>query len=443
MTRKRYAIVGTGSRSEMYSTAILKDYSHSSALVAFCDSNRTRMDYYNRRLSREYDITPVPAYGPDEFEYMLRNEAVDVVIVTCIDRMHHEYICKALESGCDVMTEKPMTVDMNKAKLICETVERTGRSLRVMFNYRYAPRHSKVRELLDAGVIGTVHSVHFEWMLDTRHGADYFRRWHRDKSNSGGLIVHKASHHFDLVNWWLQTRPVTVFGMGRRVFYGRDNGERNALYRPYHRSTGSPAAEGDPFALDLNESEHLTGLYLQAEHEDAYFRDQNVFADGVSIEDDMSVMVRYENDAVLTYHLSAYAPWEGYRVSFTGSKGRLEYAVAENSYISGGDGDINRISVHAAGSGDYVSEPVKLLVRPHWRKPERIEIEEGEGGHGGGDRRLLDDAFGQAGPDPLERAADYRAGAWSIICGIAANRSFASGRPVNADEIGRRIGIIR
>ena len=51
-----------------------------------------------------------------------------------------------------------------------------------------------------SGVIGNVVSVDFHWLLDTRHGADYFRRWHRNKRNSGGLLVHKATHHFDLVN---------------------------------------------------------------------------------------------------------------------------------------------------------------------------------------------------------------------------------------------------
>src|SRR5258707_113937 len=71
-----------------------------------------------------------------------------------------------------------------------------------------------------AGVLGAVGSVHFEWLLDIRHGADYFRRWHRDKANSGGLLVHKASHHFDLVNWWLGATPVRVFADARLFFYG-------------------------------------------------------------------------------------------------------------------------------------------------------------------------------------------------------------------------------
>ncbi len=130
------------------------------------------------------------------------------------------------------------------------------------------------------GAIGDVLSVHFEWLLDTRHGADYFRRWHRDKINSGGLMVHKSTHHFDLVNWWIDSSPETVFGLGRLGFYGKANAESRGDYHPYWRATGDPASAKDPFALDLQKEKSLEGLYLKAEKVDGYLRDQNVFGDG-------------------------------------------------------------------------------------------------------------------------------------------------------------------
>ena len=105
------------------------------------------------------------------------------------------------------------------------------------FNYRYAPRNSALREVIADGTIGDVTSVHFEWALDTVHGADYFRRWHRDKDSSGGLLVHKSSHHFDLVNWWLQDTPAAVHAIGGLRFYGAENAARRGLARRPERST--------------------------------------------------------------------------------------------------------------------------------------------------------------------------------------------------------------
>lgn len=433
--RKRYAIVGTGSRSRMFREALLKTHSDRCELVALCDMNPLRMAVWQSEAG-----TSLPTYAPADFEKMLKKHQVDVVIVTTIDRTHHEYLCRAMEAGCDAITEKPMTVDADKCSQILETQKRTGRKVTVTFNYRYAPRNSKVKELLQSGVIGTVTSVHFEWVLDTQHGADYFRRWHRDKRNGGGLMVHKSTHHFDLVNWWLGTRPETVMAMGDLRFYGRENAEARGEPRAYVRGTGAGAASGDPFALDLTKEPGLKGLYYDCEAADGYQRDQNVFGDGISIEDDIGVLVRYENRAVMTYHLVAFAPWEGYRVAFNGTKGRLEIDVTENPFLTAGAGD-QHLAKNILGSSPHeVVEPVTLLVRPHWGPPQKIDLPQSSGGgHGGADEKLLADLFGPpGGEDPLGRIAGHEEGALSILTGIAANRSMAIGLPVQVSDLLRR-----
>lgn len=427
--KKRYAIVGLGHRSQMFSSAILGPYKDTAELVGLCDVNQTRMDYYNGQFVRNFAIPAVPTYKAEDFAKMLREQKVDTVIVTTVDRTHHEYIIPAMEMGCDVLTEKPMTIDAEKCQAILDAQKRTGKKLTVTFNYRYSPHASKVKELLMNGAIGKVISVHFEWTLDTAHGADYFRRWHRDKSNSGGLMVHKSTHHFDLINWWLNSEPETVFGMGQLAFYGRANAERRGQHNTYARVHGTPEAANDPFALHLEKRPQLKSLYLEAEHEDGYIRDQGVFSDGITTEDDMGVMVRYKNGVTMTYHLTAYSPWEGLRVMFNGTGGRLELSWVESAY-NANEND----SAPIAGVGDYelidYSTHPEVILRPHWHKPMKMQFDWESGGHGGGDARLLNDLFGTPPPDPLNRAAGHRDGAMSILTGIAANRSFATGQPV-------------
>jgi len=423
--KKRYVQVGTGGRAEFFYAAVARDYRETSELTAFCDINQTRMDYANKLLREKYDYPAVRTYKPDRFDEMIREEKPDAVIVTSIDRTHHTYIIRALELGCDVITEKPMTVDEKKCQEILDAVERTGRSVRVTFNYRYAPHHTKARELIMDGTIGQVFSVHFEWLLNTQHGADYFRRWHRDKRNSGGLLVHKSTHHFDLVNFWIGSQPETVFAFGDLMFYGRENAERRGETKFYERATGNPNAEGDPFALPLDSNEHLKAMYLDAEHEDGYRRDQSVFGDGINIEDTMGVMVRYKNNAILTYSLNAYLPWEGYRIAFNGSKGRIEMQIVEQSYVnSGGDKAL-----------EGALKAKSIIVYPMFGAPYEVEVEEGVGGHGGGDPVLLNDIFGKPAEDRFQRAADHRDGARSILTGIAANRSIRTGQAVNIAEL--------
>jgi predicted dehydrogenase len=432
---KNFAIVGIGSRSYLYSDALLGSFRDCGRLAAICDLNQVRMDYANRRFYQTYGIDPLPTYKPQRFEQMIDEGKVNTVIVTTIDRTHHHFIIRALEAGCDVISEKPLTVDEGKCREILCAVERTGRALRVTFNYRYAPRNSKVKQLLKEGAVGEVKSVHFEWFLDTVHGADYFRRWHRDKRNSGGLLVHKASHHFDLVNWWLDSAPQLVFGIGDLVFYGRANAESRGLTAFYDRGTGHPNAAGDPFALDLKADPELEGMYLEAEREDGYRRDESVFGHYISIEDDMAVLVRYRNGVIMSYHLTAYSPCEGFRIAFNGTGGRLEVEVSEKSYISGSLKYTNQPE-HGSAQEKIVEEPVRVLLRPHWKQPVAIPVEQSsEGGHGGGDRRLLEDLFRGGEPDALSRAADHRAGALAVLTGIAANRSLASGVAVRIDDL--------
>ncbi|RAR01088.1 oxidoreductase domain protein [Stemphylium lycopersici] len=424
--QKKYAIIGTGGRSSFFYTAIATTYKTSSVIVALCDTNQTRLDYANAQLE-SLGHARVPTFKAQDFDRMIHDTAPDEVIVTTIDRTHDKYIVRALDLGCNVVTEKPMTISAPRCREIFDAVERTGRKVRVTFNYRYAPHNTRVWELLRSGAIGKVTSIHFEWMLNTSHGADYFRRWHRDKRNSGGLLVHKSTHHFDLVNFWLGSRPETVYAQGDLKFYGRENAEERGVRHFYARAHGSDVAANDPFALHLKDNDKLKHMYLAAEHEDAYYRDQSVFGDGISIEDTLSLLVRYRNGAVLTYSLTAYAPWEGFRVSFNGTGGRLEMEVVENSYVnSGGDQSLE-------GS----LETRSITLRKLFKKPVEVEIPDSVGAHGGGDEVLLADLFGEQGAEINRdmRAASHVDGALSILTGICGNRSMETGQVVRVSDV--------
>jgi predicted dehydrogenase len=433
-SRKRYVLVGAGGRAGMFINAICRDYAETSDLVGLCDLSQARMDWYNRQIKEEFNHPPIATYHADDFDRMIEETRPDTVIVTTMDATHHVYIIRAMELGCDAICEKPMTVDDVKAKAIFDTIERTGRSLRVTFNYRYAPIATKARELIMKGVIGKPLHVNFQWVLDTKHGADYFRRWHREKDKSGGLLVHKATHHFDLINWWIDSLPKRVFAQGDLLFYGRENAAERGESYSYDRYTGSAEAANDPFALRLDENESLRGLYLEAEADSGYIRDRNVFGDNISAEDTMSVTARYRNGALLTYSLLAYSPWEGYRAAVTGNRGRIEVEVVEavgKTFVAGQEETLDESATPLEGfSGKHI------WVFPMHGSPYSVDIPEGVGGHGGGDRVMLEQLFSDNPPaDPYHRAASHIDGAASILTGIAANYAIATGQPVEVDEL--------
>ena len=435
--KKKYAIVGIGGRSKMFISAILKTYSEIAELVAVCDINPIRRDFVIDSLFEDYNLAELPRYHADDFDKMLADEKPDRLIVTTKDSLHHDYICRGLRAGIDVISEKPMTTDAEKCQQIIDAIKETGRHLTVTFNYRYAPKASKVKELVMNGEIGDVTSVHFEWLLDTRHGADYFRRWHRQKENSGGLLVHKATHHFDLVNWVINSSPKTVFAQGNLAFYGKENAKKRGIEQDYrYYSEDLEKARKDPFSLILEDDKRLKGMYKDAEAADDYHRDQNVFGEGINIEDNMCVNVRYENNALMSYTLVAHCPWEGHRMMINGTRGRIEYTDIQNSYISSSEDDINL--AENRGEEEIIRYEVpSILVQRHFEKARAVDFEEAVGGHGGGDVRLLSHVFEGVGEDPLSHAADYQDGAKSILTGIAANQSIATGLPVEVKDLVR------
>ncbi|MCI9888255.1 Gfo/Idh/MocA family oxidoreductase [Micrococcales bacterium 31B] len=440
--QRRFAIVGTGHRSGMYFDAIMGEHAEVAELVALCDANPGRMDLYQRRFEAAGGEGRLAQYAPGEVARMITEQRVDVVVITTPDATHAAVAKEALEAGADVVIEKPLTTTLEGCQLIAGAVEATGRNLAMTFNYRYSPRNSALREAIASGRIGRVTSVHFEWVLDTSHGADYFRRWHSDKSVSGGLLIHKSSHHFDLVNWWLQDVPERVYARGGLRFYGAQAAESRGVEVASRPKRGTGHGD-DPFNLDLNTDPYLRELYLDNEQHDGYQRDKDVFREGISIEDNLSLIVDYASGATMTYSLNAHSPWEGYRVCVNGTEGRLELDVVERAAVLPGTGDVVDPSAReAAGTGNAVrTRGEKLVLQRHWEPAVEIEIEQGEGGHGGGDAKMLRDLFrGTGGDDPLGRPAGYRDGMRSVIVGISGNKSLATGQPVEVAALGVDVG---
>ena len=400
----KVALVGTGIRgSGLWGKTLIRNYGDILKMVGLCDRNKKRLAY-----AKKYMETACPVYT--DFDKMIEETRPDTVIVATMDCFHAKYICRAMELGCDVITEKPMATDEKMCQKIIDTEKQTGRNLIVTFNYRYGPSAMKVKEILMSGEIGDIISVDFNYYLDVYHGASYFQRWHGFKQFSGSLLVHKATHHYDLMNWWLAAEPVEVNAYGELRKYGYNSPIRHA------RCMTCPHKGTCEFFWDITKNEHLMNLYVKAESEDGYIRDACVFRKKINIWDTMNVQVRYHNRVTMSYSLNAFMPYEGYSVGFNGTKGRLDMR-------------------------EYHQQPwaVKSLadfrLTRNFKGTRTFDLGSGAGGHWGDDPRMMDRIFRESGPDTLNQAAWSRDGVLSIMTGIAARRSIEQGRPFKIEEL--------
>jgi predicted dehydrogenase len=439
---RRYVVVGTGHRVQMYLDAMAGDHKDDAQLVGMVEPNPGRLSVHLSRLSEAgLDVTNVITADPDSLERVLKETQADRVIITSPDFTHADLIVRSLDAGVDVVVEKPLTIDPESTRRIAEAAERSGGQVVVTHNYRYSPRNSGLKKLIKNGSIGTPLSVTFEWVLDTSHGADYFRRWHRDKANSGGLLVHKAAHHFDLVNWLLADTPDQVYARGGVKFYGSENAAARGM--PPRPERGTHEGPRSPWELDLRNDPRLKALYLDSESYDGYQRDQDVFGPGVTTEDNLAVIVDYARGATLSYALNAHSPWEGYRIAVNGDEGRAELEVVERAAVLTDDAGNVVIDPSAVPESSSRTGGERLTLQRHWEAAQDVKIEEGTGGHGGGDALLLADVFRGAGDDWLERASDWVDGVRSIAVGMAGNESLRTGLPVKIADLNLGVDLSR
>ncbi len=423
--KKRLALVGTGIRgTSLWGKTLLDRYADTAEFVGLCDINPGRVAY-----GKTYIKTDCPTFT--SFEEMVDKTRPDAVIVTTVDATHHHFIIKAMEMGCDVITEKPLTTDEVKCRQILDTERRTGKKVTVTFNYRYGPHMTRIKELLADKRVGDTVSVDFHWYLNTDHGASYFRRWHGLRDKSGTLLVHKASHHFDLLNWWLDADPEEVYAYGALEHYGKNHAFRGDKCR------GCAHWDQCPFHWDITKDQRAMDLYVAHEQHDGYIRDACLWRPEIDIYDKMAVQIRYANNVYVSYSLTTYCPYEGWRIAFNGTRGRIDswegIPWQSKEVIAQEDLHALEMSQDAPEKQGSFDE---IMVMDNFGDYHRMQVPRVSSGHGGGDVRMQDEIFKEPGaPDPLKHAAGTRDGAMSILIGIAARRSIEEKRPVKIAEL--------
>ncbi|MFH1616745.1 MAG: Gfo/Idh/MocA family oxidoreductase [Planctomycetota bacterium] len=430
-SKKRYAVVGVSNRGiYLFLDQILNIYSNHAELAAVIDKDRSRMEQYNNNHK-----VNIPSYLPEEFDKMVRERRPDVVVVCCHDAMHHHYVIKSLEHNLDVICEKPLTIDEDKCSQIAAAAASSKGNVQVTFNYRYTPYATKIKELIAQGKVGKVVSADLTWYLDTHHGSSYFQRWNRLREMSGGLSVHKASHHFDVINWWIGQKAAEVFAYGALNFYG-PKGVHNPLKRE-QIGDGRICPTCDmrdrcKYYMRWNRSEFRSGrtgekiddhIDFAQEYED-YSPRQCIFDPQINIEDTYAAVFKYDGGAFLNYSLNGSVPYEGFRVAINGTEGRIEF-----------------FDPHGGARMPYpVPTSPTVTYIPMFGGRELIDLINLGGGHGGGDPLLSDELF--IGPDPLapvNRQASLEDGINAVLMGTAVRKSVDSGKVVSIEQMRRKI----
>ena len=396
---KTLVVVGTGHRCyENFVKKIHNTCSDKIKIVGLCDKNIKRCEFYRDTVDPEIKVY-------SDFDTMMDELKPDAVMIGTVDATHHEFIIKSLKRGCEVFCEKPITVNEENCLAIREAEKESGKKVNVTFNCRFMPYFAKLKEIISTGVIGKPLAINYEYLLNTSHGGDYFKRWHRFMANSGGMMVHKATHHFDIVNWILEDDPVSVSAHGARLYYGNDDRKHG------ERCSECPYASECEIYLDIVDDDFYKNLYYKTEDVDGYIRDHCSFKGDTDIYDLMSVSVTYKKGTILTYSLNLFSTDEGYNLNIVGEKGRIELSTF------------------------FSKDLYKIIIRLRDGSVNELTFPIATGTHAGGDDRMIAMLFGGLKEDPLGQCSNSFDGVKSAMIGIAANRSIKEGTRIELTPI--------
>lgn len=202
MEKLRFGMIGTGGISHGHGRRLL-ELSGEVELVALADPSAQSRDKFIGQLG----LHGAAVY--DDYETMLKEEKLDAVVICSPHTLHYRQVSDALEAGCHVLVEKPMTCSSQEAVQLLATAERAGRKLQVSYQRHFQPQFQYIRQAIQDGVIGPLTSVTASLYQDWRQLTEGTWRT-KPKLSGGGMLMDSGSHVVDVLLWTTGLTPAEV-----------------------------------------------------------------------------------------------------------------------------------------------------------------------------------------------------------------------------------------
>lgn len=226
MEKLRMAFIGVGDMGSHHCIGF--DLLPECTVNYICDMNRANVD---RTLAELKNGNPVIVA---DYKELLHKEDIDAVVISVPNYLHREVAVAFLEAGKHVFLEKPVAHTLEDCNAIIEAAEANNRILQIGLVYRYSNVYRRMAEELERGRLGDVKLM---WCKEFR---DPFppTEWFYDKKKSGGALVEKDCHHFDIFNWMIGSKPVRVFANGGQ--HVMKQGQPNLITNSYSHYPAKP-----------------------------------------------------------------------------------------------------------------------------------------------------------------------------------------------------------
>ena len=362
---KKVGIIGCGARGLHHIGFNMVDQREECGLEIAAVANRSResSDYAAGEIDKRYNDQGHQATVQScrEYRELLDDESIDLIIITSHTDAHREHALAALASGKKVYLDKPISVTLEDAHAIAEAEQQTGNRLLMGFTRRYEASWIKMKELLDAGAVGSLQMVLLRSIIPYSR---YLQGWHRKIEWSGGPLNDKCSHHFDVFRWMASSDCQSMSAFGGRSGVFKPDPTAPARCRDCDR--GCPYRRSEV----LEESkETVSSDFVNTRNPDdeRSIQDACVFSPDKDVEDFGSVNMQLGQGVVGNLFFTIFGPLapDGETLELVGDSGRLVLSRSDGmirSYTNFG----KETDTFFAGGADFESSHYgadKTLIR--------------------------------------------------------------------------------
>lgn len=398
MSKKRkIAVIGCGMRATAYLRHLPEEFRENLELGAVADPSARNRSFFVERFGGRH------TEEFEDWEKMLEEVEIDALIISSPNQFHAGQLIAAMALGIPILLEKPVAIRIEDCQRIWEAYQASSRPfIAVGFVLRFAPFYRRLLEITSSGELGQILQVDADEPLNAGMTSAFFRQgWRLYDRLSGGLLVEKCCHDFDILALLAGSAPKRVFSFASRThFVPRPREEQHARFDA--------------------ENTRKMGLDYGDLHIKRYFEsigDESVYSAESEVPDHQSVTIEFGNGVLSCFSVCFGQPKSTRRVRISGSNGAL-------------DGDAHASSI--------------VLTLPHAndeRWDEKTEIvSHDSSGHGGGDSQIglmfWKVVFGGA---PDANCPQLKDGIEAVLSAICAQESSRTGLPVGVDEARRRV----
>ena len=379
-------VVGAGNRGSRYAAYAL-DHPDRLQIVAVADPS----EIHRRTLSEAHGIPTSRQYESVE-ELTAQPAIADAAINGTMDTMHVPTSLPLLEAGYDLLLEKPLSTSESEMWQLVDAARHLDRKIMVCHVLRYAPFYRAIRERLETGEIGEIINIQTNEHVSYHHMAVAFVRgkWRNRAEGGSSMLMAKCCHDLDLIMWMKGgVRPSAVSSFGGQMQFRSEMApegagtrclvdcpiEADCLYSARKHYLDRPDRWKFYVWRDL---EHLDDPTPEQrlellKNDDRYGR--CVWRSDNDVVDHQSVAIEFADGSTATHNLVGGTSRPIRSIHIVGTRGEIQGVFEDSKFVVR--------QINPTPDQEYSEELVDLRVTG--------DMSGSQGGHGGGDLRLVED----------------------------------------------------